>query len=297
MLLYELTRLDEGLLFCLFDTPDRVQHMFWRFREADHPANFGRPPADFQHVVEEQYRRCDATLAKVLEQADEQTLVIALSDHGFGTFRRGVNLNAWLEQQGLLVRRRDADPGNGENTRENGNASHADNRFFHDVVWTRTRAYALGIGGIYLNRTGRERQGLVSDDEAAALSQSIARELRKIRDPQNNIDAVRSVVPREEVYHGPHTGQAPDLLVNFAAGYRASWDTALGGVGGELFEDNTRPWSGDHIVDPALVPGVLLMNRPYRADGARLLDMTPTILAALGADNEHDKLEGEALLR
>ena len=96
--------------------------------------------------------------------------------------------------------------------------------------------------------------------------------------------------------HGPHTGDAPDLLVHFAAGYRASWATALGGAGGGHFEDNTRKWAGDHIIDPAFVPGVLLMNRPFRTDRPRLLDLAPTITDALGVPKEA-AMEGESLLR
>ena len=42
MMLFELDRFREGFFYCLYDTPDRVQHMFWRFREPDHPANDGR---------------------------------------------------------------------------------------------------------------------------------------------------------------------------------------------------------------------------------------------------------------
>ena len=91
-----------------------------------------------------------------------------------------------------------------------------------------------------------------------------------------------SVLPREQVYRGPYVEEAPDLLVNFADGYRSSWTTALGGLGDGHFEDNTARWAGDHIIDPALVPGILLMNRPFQAQGPRLEDLAPTILQSLG---------------
>lgn len=283
MLFYELNRLEEGLLFCLFDTPDRVQHMFWRFREPDHPANNGGARNGFGHVIEEWYRRCDRTVGRVLEAADDETLVIVLSDHGFGTFRRGVHLNTWLYNQGLLALRDGHRPG----------ADGGD--LFRHVDWSRTKAYSLGLSGIYLNRQGRERQGIVSDEEAEPLKKAIARELSGIQDGEKQAIAVRSVTPRENVYHGDRTEEAPDLLVNFASGYRSSWGTALGDAPKGQFEDNTRRWAGDHIIDPHLVPGVLLMNRPFRGQDARLLDLAPTILDAFGAETD-SAMEGASLL-
>ncbi|MEX0713202.1 MAG: alkaline phosphatase family protein, partial [Pirellulales bacterium] len=134
MLFDELARLDEGLLFCLFDTPDRVQHMFWRFTEPDHPANQSAGlRAGFERVIDEQYRRCDALAGQVLDQADENTLVIAMSDHGFNSFRRGMHLNTWLHDQGLLALKPNMRPSD-----EAGD-------FFHHVDWSRTKAYALGL--------------------------------------------------------------------------------------------------------------------------------------------------------
>jgi predicted AlkP superfamily phosphohydrolase/phosphomutase len=284
MLLHELEHVDEGLVFCLFDTPDRVQHMFWRFREPDHPANQGEPvPPEFARVIEEQYRRGDEAVGAALEYADEHTLVVALSDHGFNSFRRGVNLNTWLHDNGLLTLKGDVRPG-----AEAG-------EFLRHVDWGQTKAYALGLSGIYLNQRGREGQGIVVSEEADRLKAEIARGLSGLTDPERGATAVRSVLPREEVYSGPYAGESPDLIVNFSEGYRVSWGTALGGVADAQFEDNRKKWGGDHIIDPALVPGVLFLNRPFRAEGARLLDLAPTILNALGVPNG-PAMEGSSLL-
>ncbi len=111
-------------------------------------------------------------------------------------------------------------------------------------------------------------------------------------DPASGAIAVRRVRPRESVYSGPFVADAPDLLVDFAPGYRVSWGTSLGGAPEGQFEDNTRKWSGDHIIDPSLVPGVLFMNRPFRGAGADpAKDMAPTILDALGVPKGPD-MEG-----
>ena len=270
MMARELARRDRGLFYCLFDTPDRVQHMLWRAREPAHPANRGRPPAP-AGAIEEHYRRGDEVVGQALEFADDDTLVIVLSDHGFGSFRRGLQLNTWLHDQGLLALRPGIEPGP-----EAGD-------LLRGVDWERTRAYGLGLGGIYLNLRGREARGTVAPEEAEGLKADIARALSGLVDSERGVVGVNSVVPREQIYRGPYVDEAPDLVVNCAAGYRIGWGSSLGGVpAGGPFEDNTRKWAGDHIVDPPLVPGVLLMNRPFRGDGARLVDLAPTVLDALG---------------
>ncbi len=280
MMAHELARFSEGLFYCLFDTPDRVQHMFWRFREPNHPANRGRETSTrWAGVVEDQYRRADAVVGRALSAIDDQTLLIVLSDHGFGSFRRGVHLNSWLRDHGYLTPRDSAGPDD----------------FPGGVDWSRTRAYSVGLGAIYLNLRGREGQGIVEPRDANALAAEIAANLTGLKDDAQGTVAVRKVLTREQLYHGPHAAESPDLVVGFSAGYRASWATTLGGAPPGLFEDNVKKWGGDHIVDPELVPGVLLMNRPFRGEGARLLDLAPTILDALGVA-PGPAMEGSSLL-
>lgn len=283
MLQHELARQRDGLVFCLFDTPDRVQHMFWRFLEPDHPAQRAAPVTGFDHAIEDHYRACDAILGRVLAAVDPETLVISLSDHGFTGFRRGLHLNAWLLREGLLALKPGVSPG--EEAGE----------YLRNVDWSRTKAYAVGIGSVYLNLRGREGQGIVAPEEAAELSGRIAGGLAGLLDPETGGVAVRGATPRAAAYSGPFVAESPDLVVRFAEGYRASWTTAVGGVPRDLFEDNTKRWSGDHIVDPELVPGVLLMNRPFQSLRTRLIDLAPTILAALGAPRGA-AMEGETLL-
>jgi predicted AlkP superfamily phosphohydrolase/phosphomutase len=284
MMLYELDRMDEGFFFCLFDTPDRVQHMFWRFGEQDHPANHDPIRPEMKRVVEEHYKACDEVVGRALQYTDDETLMIVLSDHGMSSFQRGVHLNAWLYDQGLLSLKNGNNPG----------AEQSD--FFPNVDWSRTKAYALGLSGIYLNLKGREEQGIVSEGEAEGLKSSIVAGLTELPDAVRGETAIRSVATREQVYNGAYAHESPDLIVNFAAGYRVSWSTALGGVPDGLFEDNEKKWGGDHIIDPALVPGVLFMNRPFRGEGASLMDMAPTILEALNVP-KGQAMEGDSLLQ
>ena len=287
MMLHELERLDKGFFFCLFDTPDRIQHMFWRFREPDHPANASDGsvgnPADFTNVIEDHYRRCDEVVGKAMAAADEETLFIVLSDHGFNSFQRGVHLNGWLRENGFLKLCDGVSPGE-----EAGD-------FMRNVDWRGTRAYALGLGSIYLNLAGREREGIVTAENRASVISDIKLGLSGFMDPDRGRVAVRSVSSREEVYSGAYAAESPDLVVNFAEGYRVSWATALGGVPAGLCEDNVKKWGGDHIIDPALVPGVLFMNRPFNGGSAHLVDLAPTILAALGVP-AGAAMEGKSLL-
>ncbi len=284
MLQSELQGLTAGLLFCLFDTPDRLQHMFWRFREPGHPANGAAPSRALKRVIEDHYRELDSIVGRVLPAADDQTLLIVLSDHGMNSFQRGLNLNTWLYENGFLALKNSGRPG-----KENVD-------FFRNVDWGRTQAYALGLGGIYLNLSGREANGIIPATDAARIKTDLIKGLTGLCDTERGRVAVRSVVAREQIYSGPYTAEAPDLLVNFAEGYRVSWGTPLGGVPEGLFEDNTKKWGGDHAIDPGLVPGVLFMNRPFEPQGASLLDLAPTILAAQAVPRG-PAMEGKSLLQ
>ena len=285
MMLHELELFEKGFFYCLFDTPDRIQHLFWRFTEPDHPANRGvAPSADFARVIDDCYRRCDAIVGKALEFSDEDTLFIALSDHGFNSFRRGMHINTWLYDNGFLALRDGARPGE------------AAGDLLRQVDWTRTKAYAVGLGGIYLNLAGREEQGIVPGALAEVTKAALVQGLTGLRDHERgDALAVTRAQPRESIYQGPYLEEAPDIVVDFAPGYRISWSSSMGGIAAGQFEDNVKKWSGDHIVDPDHVPGVLFMNRPFRLERARLLDMAPTILAALGVP-KGPAMEGDSLL-
>jgi len=285
MMLAELARIKEGFFFCLFDTPDRLQHMFWRFRDPGHPANRNGMAPEFVRTIEEHYQKLDAIVGRVLAFVDERTHLIVLSDHGMNSFRRGLHLNTWLHANGYLALKSGIRPGDEENS-----------RFFHHVDWDRTRAYALGLGGIYLNLRGRESNGIVAAGDADEIKAAISRSLTGLGDAGQGLQAVRSVLSREQLYRGPYASESPDLLVNFAEGYRVSWATPLGGVPAGLFEDNQKKWAGDHVIDPELVPGVLFMNQRFDEEAPCLADLAPTILHSL-AVAPTEVMEGRSLLR
>jgi len=280
----ELKRFSEGLFFVVFDTPDRVQHMFWRFRDREHPFFDRDREKEFSRQVEEHYRRYDALLARVLESVDENTLLVVLSDHGFNTFRRAFHVNTWLWENGLLA------------LKDNKKPEEELGEMFSAVEWSKTHAYALGLGGVYLNRKGREGQGILDEgSEAERVRRAIQEGLKGIADPETQRVAIHNVSRREEIYSGALSEKAPDLLINYAPGFRVSWQTALGGMPRALFEDNTRRWSGDHIIDPEVVPGILFLNRPMRMNHADIRDLAPTILSYFGVP-QAPAMEGKSLL-
>src|SRR5437016_312241 len=284
MMRFELNRFKEGFFFMLYDTPDRVQHMLWRFRDPEHPNYEPDLARNFSTLIEQHYARCDKLLTPVLDNVDENTLLLVLSDHGFNTFRRAFDTNTWLWQNQLLAlkdgKKPSQDLGDG--------LAHVD--------WSRTYAYATGLGGIYLNFKDRERDGILEDGtEAERVRSSIQTAMPKTSDVAAGKQAVRSVLRREELYSGPYAANAPDLLVNFNPGYRVSWQSAVGGFSNSLIEDNLRRWSGDHIVDPGAVPGILFANRTLTSDSASIIDLAPTILNYLEVPVPQ-VMEGKSLL-
>lgn len=294
LMLYELSRFTEGFFFLLYDTPDRVQHMLWRFREPDHPSYEPDLAKQYATLIEEHYARCDKLLAPVFDQVDENTLFIVLSDHGFNSFRRAFDTNTWLWENGLLALKDGKKPGE----------SLGDGAAVID--WGRTYAYAVGLGGIYLNFKGREREGIVEEGtEAERVRKSIASGLSGIVDPASERPAIKTVSRRTEIYSGPYAADAPDLLVNFRAGFRVSWQSAVGNFADAVFEDNVRKWSGDHIIDPETVPGVLFMtsksgpssaaDSPEGEETPSIIDLAPTILNHLGVPVP-EIMEGKSLI-
>jgi predicted AlkP superfamily phosphohydrolase/phosphomutase len=257
-----------GVVACVFDTTDRMQHMFWRYLEPDHPANDGKEAEKHRDAIPELYRKMDGLLGRTLERLEDDSVLFVMSDHGFKLFRRGVNLNSWLYANDYLAVKGERPEGK---------------EWFADVDWSRTRAYAVGLGGMYLNIKGRESQGVVSPgDEAKNLKLEIIEKLRGLMDPDEHIEAVREVYDSAAIYNGPYVGEAPDLLIGFASGYRASWGCATGVVDESVFEDNTKSWSGDHCVNPVDVPGVLFSNRKIDSESPRITDIAPTVLDLFG---------------
>jgi predicted AlkP superfamily phosphohydrolase/phosphomutase len=132
---------------------------------------------------------------------------------------------------------------------------------------------------------GREAQGIVEPGaEAAAVKAEIIAKLKGLRDEEKKAVGITEAFDTAALYTGPYLENAPDLIIGYNAGYRISWDCATGMVAGPVFEDNLKPWSGDHCVDPRLVPGVFFCNRKVDTKEPALIDIAPTALRLFGIE-------------
>jgi len=257
-----------GCVTIVFDTTDRIQHMFFRYLDADHPANAGKDTEVHKDTIRDLYVRMDELLGRVREKLRPRDALLLLSDHGFCQFKRGVNLNSWLKQEGYLFLKDDRA---------------VSGEWFEGVDWGRTRAFCIGLTGMFLNRKGREAQGIVEEGaEARALKREIAAKLEALTDPKTGESVIKRMYDSEDIYSGPYRDESPDLLIGYERGFRNSWEAATGTVTEEVVTDNTKSWSGDHCVDPTVVPGIFLSDLVFREERPRITDLAPTILDLLG---------------
>jgi predicted AlkP superfamily phosphohydrolase/phosphomutase len=270
-----------GLIACVFDGTDRLQHTFWRDIDERHPARPDPEVVEHRHVIEDLYRRMDDLVGRTAARCrDKDTLLMVLSDHGFGPFRRGVDLNRWLEQNGYLAL----------------HEGRGDEEHLAGVDWSRTRAFAIGLAGIFLNVKDKFAQGIVEPGvEADRLREEIVERLTGVIDPETGESAVKRVYIATRFYKGPYRDNAPDLIVGYQRGYRVSWETAIGKTTDAVFHPNRKAWSGDHCVDPSLVPGILFCNRPVETENPRLIDVAPTVLSLFGVPVP-DYMDGKPMI-
>ena len=214
-----------------------------------------------------------------MERLKDDDVLFVMSDHGFKSFSRCVNVNTWLVEHGYMRLKSSTSTG-------------AD--YFGDVDWSKTKAFSVGMGGIFLNIAGRESQGIVKPEEVPKLKREIEAKLLTLRDHSNDNKPVRKVYDGEHVYTGPYKTEAPDLFIGWEAGYRVSWESVTGKLKTEIFEDNTKAWSGDHCVDADIVPGVLFSNRKIAKSVPRMVDIAPTILSLFDVEIP-SYIEGKAL--
>lgn len=281
MLANAMKKTKRGLVVCVFETTDSILHMFLRYLEKDHPSRLIAPTKMSEDVLKDLFKRMDDMIGRLRASIGPRSLFLIMSDHGFKSFRRGVNLNTWLHQNGYLVLQ-DGKSSSGE--------------WFRDVDWTRTKAYALGLGGLYINQQGRESRGTVEPgEETRRLKHELSRRLTGLRDEEKNETAVTRIYDRDELPAGPYKENCPDLIIGYNIGYRVSWDSVTGKVGDPVFEDNVKAWSGDHCIDPVHVPGVLFSNRPLNTRTPAIIDIAPSVLDLFGLPIP-DHMDGRPLL-
>jgi predicted AlkP superfamily phosphohydrolase/phosphomutase len=264
----EFPKFTQGVFFFYFSSLDLNSHMFWRLQDPKHPEYDATLAAQNGSAIADFYQQMDQVLGEVLPKLDENTTLLVLSDHGFAPYYRSFNLNTWLLHNGYI--------------RLKPNADADSNEPFANVDWSQTRAYGLGLNGLYINLSGREKNGIVAAGAADSLMHEIRSKLLGVKDPKTTLPIITRIDLASEAYQGPLSRSGPDMLVGYNRGYRAGWKTILGAFPEDEIEDNANPWSGDHCMDYTLVPGVLLSNRKIAADAPALTDIAPTILSEFG---------------
>jgi predicted AlkP superfamily phosphohydrolase/phosphomutase len=265
----EFAEFNQGVFFFYFSSLDLNSHMFWRLMDPQHPEYDAMLADQNGSAIADFYQQIDQVLGEVLPRLDDRTTLLVLSDHGFAPYYRSFNLNTWLLNHGYIKLKSGAASDSSEP--------------LANVDWTETRAYGLGLNGLYLNMRGRESNGVVDPEtQADSLMAELRAKLLSVQDPKSKQQVITRVDLAREAYQGPYARSGPDMLVGYNRGYRAGWQTILGSFPAEELEDNSNPWSGDHCMDYTLVPGVLLSNRKIAANAPALTDIAPTILAEFG---------------
>jgi len=283
MFFNEINRFKDGVLAFVFDTTDRIQHMFWSTRDPEHPIYNEDFASKYGSIIPDYYLRMDRILGELLRSIDDKTVLIIVSDHGFTTFRRAVHINSWLAETGFMALKQPPTDSEGD-------------PLFKNVDWEKTKAYSVGFTSVYLNLKGREAKGIVEPgDEEKKVKEEIIEVLKKLKDPKNGQSPIREVYDGKTLYSGPQESKAPDLVVGFEHGYRASWQTAIGGAPASIIDDNTKRWSGDHLMDASAVPGIFFMNQKRSRKNPTVLDIAPTVLKCLDIPSKK-VMQGVSLL-
>jgi len=260
---FELERFADGVLFAYFSASDLGVHMFYRAIDPKSPLFTPELGERYGDVIRHIYGALDEVLGKGMAAVGDDALIMVMSDHGFSPYRRSFDLNRWLMQEGYLR----VEPGEGP--------------ALERADWARSKAYAMGFNGLYINEVGREAEGSVSPGPARdRLLEEIAAKLAEVRDPVTGRPVLHAVYRTDRLYADrPAAEIAPDLVLGYNRGYRGSWESAIGEMAADVVADNRDKWSGDHCMDADVVPGVLLCNREITSDAPTLMDLAPTILA------------------
>jgi predicted AlkP superfamily phosphohydrolase/phosphomutase len=265
------------LVVGVIESTDRVQHMMWRLIDPTHPMYDKALAAKFGDAIERVYRKCDEFVGEVVSRIDPATPVLIVSDHGFHSFRQSVNLNTWLVGEGFMAIQ-GQQPGEKKLQDLFGGGT-----FWENVDWSRTKAYAMGLGQIYVNLKGRERQGIVSPEDSKNVQDALVGRLLTMADPKTGARMVDAVYKRDDVYKGEFVKNASELQVGLADGYRVSWQSTLGGSPPGLVYPNMKKWSGDHgSYDYKQTSGTLISSRPIGSEPVDIMDIAPTVLRYFG---------------
>jgi len=273
---YVLDEFDGDFLFYYVGNVDQTSHVMWATLDPEHIQYDEETFGAYADLIPSLYEGLDEMVGKATERFGDDAMIIVMSDHGFTSWNRIFNLNTWLVDRGYMVLKNpdlEDDPG-----------------FFANVDWSRTRAYGIGINGLYVNLEGRERDGLVKPHERQALLDELEADLLATVDPKTGQPAITAVYQREKIYKFRDRIEiGPDIQMGYAKGTQGSGKGALGEIEREMFRDNTDDWTGNHIMDLEVVPGVLFTSKPLKKPASSLQNLAASILAEFGIEETFPK--------
>src|SRR5438105_948495 len=272
--------------FVHFST-DRVQHCLSEYIAPDHPDYAQRSKEKVAERIRDAYRMIDDALGQLVAKANDDDLVLFISDHGFQSCTRCVHMDQLLRKLGFLqftAKNAVLGPMQWGPMRQAARkvydllGLHGKVSLPQPVNWPKTRAYTTirSTGeGVSVNLQGREVDGIVRPEDYDRVRDEVAASIGGFVDPKTGRSPVKKVWRREEVFKGKHLESAPDLLFEPAEGY--SLTHAKSAV-----ED--ADWvSGDHRIDGVIVAAGPQVRADAFAEPADLVDIAPTMLAALDA--------------
>jgi len=310
-------------LFALvyWDT-DMVQHETFRLLDPSHPRYDPTEAAAKRELILDFHRKVDADVGRLLDKVDSDTLVIVMSDHGFGPVHSFFLTNNWLADLGLLKFKRN--PWTAfkrglfrlgftplrvfrltkalgltklrQKVRFQKKSGLINKVFlsFDDVDWSQTKAYSIGsFGQVYINVAGLRPQGIVQPgQEYEELRDQITQAAQALRDPRTGQPLIGQVFRREEVYSGPYLERTPDLIVQ-----TRGWEYMAFGhadFGSNRLVEPITGLSGHHRLDGVLIMAGGGVKSGTHLDNASIMDLTPTILHVLGQPVP-EELDGRVL--
>jgi predicted AlkP superfamily phosphohydrolase/phosphomutase len=240
---------------------DRMHHAFWKYFDKDHPKYVSGN--QYESAMLDYYKRLDEHVGRLLKLVDDDTIVVAVSDHGVKGMRGAFCVNEWLIREGYLALK--------ERPRSVVELEKA------AVDWGRTKAWAWGgyYARVFLNVKGREPQGLIELSEFERERDKLAERLKTITDPSGRRMDTQAYKP-EELYP-VSIGDRPDLMVYFDDLYWRSAGT-LGHTDIYLSENDTGPDDAVHSQYGAFILHDKQLKHTGRIPDIDVLDIAPTLL-------------------
>ena len=261
---------------------DHVSHMFYRLIDPEHPRYDSALAEEYGDAILRVYQEMDSIIGEVTKRLEEKDVLLVVSDHGFHSFRKEFNTNTWLVRNGFMTLK---------SAEESEDMLKLDDMFsggsfFPNVDWSKTKAYALGLGHIYINLKGREAKGIVeAGPEYDQLVAEIRSKIIQFKDPDTGEQVLQNTYFRDDIYSGDQMEHAGDIQLTFNSGYRTSWQTSLGGVPEHIVVANLKKWSGDHCAsDHSDTHGFLVSNKRITTPDPNIMDIAPTLYRLFGTE-------------